>query len=146
MHRYILKRLVQLIPVILGVVLIIFLIMDLTPGDPARMVLGNMASEEAIAAFREEQGLNDPLPLEGSQSSFREKEMIRIRPSQNAGMAIPSSAATMPTVSNREFCLRAETIPIGTEITSAKMMLAEASCIVAGKRARSSSITGRLER
>ena len=63
MHRYILKRLVQLIPVILGVVLIIFLIMDLTPGDPARMVLGNMASEEAIAAFREEQGLNDPLPI-----------------------------------------------------------------------------------
>ena len=50
-----------LIPVILGVVLIIFLIMDLTPGDPARMVLGNMASEEALDAFREEQGLNDPL-------------------------------------------------------------------------------------
>ena len=63
MHKYILKRLLTLIPVILGVILIIFLIMDLTPGDPATMVLGNMASEEAKEAFREEQGLNDPLPI-----------------------------------------------------------------------------------
>ena len=45
MYKYILKRLLTLIPVILGVILIIFLIMDLTPGDPARLVLGNMASE-----------------------------------------------------------------------------------------------------
>lgn len=63
MYKYILKRLITLIPVILGVILIIFLIMDLTPGDPATMVLGNMASEEAKEAFREEQGLNDPLPI-----------------------------------------------------------------------------------
>lgn len=63
MHKYILKRLVTLIPVILGVILIIFLIMELTPGDPARMVLGGMASEEALDSFREEHGLNDPLPV-----------------------------------------------------------------------------------
>lgn len=63
MYKYILKRLVTLIPVILGVTLIIFLIMDLTPGDPARLVLGNMASEEALDAFREEQGLDDPMPV-----------------------------------------------------------------------------------
>ena len=50
-----------MIPVILGVILIIFLIMDLTPGDPARMVLGGMASEEALDSFRAEHGLNDPL-------------------------------------------------------------------------------------
>lgn len=63
MHKYILKRLLTLIPVILGVILIIFLIMDLTPGDPARLVLGNMASEEAVEAFRHEQGLDAPLPV-----------------------------------------------------------------------------------
>ena len=63
MYKYILKRLLTLIPVILGVILIIFLIMDLTPGDPARLVLGNMASEEALESFRQEQGLNDPLPI-----------------------------------------------------------------------------------
>ena len=51
MHRYILKRLLALIPVVLGVTLIIFVIMDMTPGDPARIVLGNMASDEAVAAF-----------------------------------------------------------------------------------------------
>ena len=61
MYKYILKRLFTLIPVILGVILIIFLIMDLTPGDPARMVLGGMASEEALDEFRTEHGLNDPL-------------------------------------------------------------------------------------
>lgn len=61
MHKYILKRLLTLIPVILGVILIIFFIMDLTPGDPARMVLGGMASEEALAEFREAHGLNDPM-------------------------------------------------------------------------------------
>lgn len=63
MYKYILKRLLTLIPVILGVILIIFLIMDLTPGDPARLVLGNMASEEALESFRQEQGLNAPLPI-----------------------------------------------------------------------------------
>lgn len=61
MHKYVIKRLLALVPVILGVTLIIFLIMDLTPGDPARIVLGNMASEEAITDFKETHGLNDPL-------------------------------------------------------------------------------------
>lgn len=61
MYKYIFKRLLALIPVVLGVVLLIFIIMSMTPGDPARMVLGNMASEEAIEEFRITHGLNDPL-------------------------------------------------------------------------------------
>ena len=61
MYKYILKRLLSLIPVILGVALIIFIIMDLTPGDPARLVLGPMASEEAVEQFREENNLDAPL-------------------------------------------------------------------------------------
>lgn len=63
MIRYVIKRLLALIPVLLGVILIIFLIMDLTPGDPARLVLGNMAPTEALEAFREQHGLNDPIPV-----------------------------------------------------------------------------------
>jgi peptide/nickel transport system permease protein len=55
-----LKRLVLLIPVLLGVSFVVFTILDFAPGDPARLVLGNRASEEARAAFREEHGLNDP--------------------------------------------------------------------------------------
>jgi peptide/nickel transport system permease protein len=60
MHIYVLKRLVLLIPVLLGVSFVVFTILDFAPGDPARLVLGNRASEEARAAFREEHGLNDP--------------------------------------------------------------------------------------
>lgn len=61
MLKYIGKRILYMIPVILGVSLIIFSIMSLTPGDPAMMILGEGASAEALAAKRAELGLNDPL-------------------------------------------------------------------------------------
>lgn len=48
MLKYIGKRLLMMIPVILGISFIIFAIMDLTPGDPARMVLGEGATPEAV--------------------------------------------------------------------------------------------------
>lgn len=63
MHKYILRRLLTLIPVVIGVTLLVFLIMDLTPGDPARLVLGGMASQESVEAFRAAHGLNDPVPV-----------------------------------------------------------------------------------
>ena len=44
MIKYVLKRLLLLIPVILGVILIIFTIMYLMPGDPGRIILGENAS------------------------------------------------------------------------------------------------------
>ncbi len=61
MYKYILKRLAYMVPVILGVTFIIFLIMALSPGDPARLVLGDMAPQESIDAWRAERGLDDPL-------------------------------------------------------------------------------------
>ena len=61
MAKYILKRLLFLIPVLLGVSAIIFTLKTLTPGDPARMILGNSATEEQVDAKREELGLNDPV-------------------------------------------------------------------------------------
>ena len=61
--KYIGKRLLMLIPVILGVTLIIFIMLALTPGDPARQILGGEATEEQVEALREELGLNDPLPV-----------------------------------------------------------------------------------
>lgn len=63
MKKYIIQRIITLIPVVLGISLIIFLIMDLTPGDPARLILGDGSNEAAILALREELGLNDPLPV-----------------------------------------------------------------------------------
>lgn len=61
MSKYILKRLLMLIPVLLGVTFIVFFILALTPGDPAAMILGDQASAEALELKREELGLNDPI-------------------------------------------------------------------------------------
>lgn len=60
MGKYILKRLIMMIPVILGVVFIVFTILRLSPNDPIRTVLGDMATQEEVDAMREEMGLNDP--------------------------------------------------------------------------------------
>ena len=61
MSKYILKRLLMMIPVLLGVTFIVFFILALTPGDPAAMILGDQASAEALEMKREELGLNDPI-------------------------------------------------------------------------------------
>ena len=59
MLKYIGKRLLWMLPVVLGLSFILFTIMDLTPGDPARVILGEYASQEDVDALREEMGLND---------------------------------------------------------------------------------------
>ena len=60
MLKFIGKRLLWLIPICLGVSLIIFAIIDLTPGNPARLLLGESATEDAVAELEEELGLNKP--------------------------------------------------------------------------------------
>ena len=60
MIKFIIKRLVALIPVLIGVSLLVFFILDLAPGDPAKTILGEQARPEAIAALREEMGLDAP--------------------------------------------------------------------------------------
>lgn len=60
MIRYILRRVLFLIPVIVGVAFVVFTLLYLTPGDPARMILGDLATDEAVHNFREAEGLNDP--------------------------------------------------------------------------------------
>ena len=60
MLKYILKRLVMLIPTMLGIALLVLVIIDLTPGDPARMLLGTNATEEQVEELRDELGLNKP--------------------------------------------------------------------------------------
>ncbi len=61
MIRFILKRLVQIIPVIIGVSLVVFLIMQMVPGDPAAVLAGEGASKETIEQYREDLGLNQPI-------------------------------------------------------------------------------------
>ena len=60
MLKYILKRILLLIPVLIGATLIVFFVMDMTPGDPAVAKLGVDATAEQIEELREEMGLNDP--------------------------------------------------------------------------------------
>lgn len=61
MFLFIAKRLVQIIPVILGVTLVVFLIMQMVPGDPAAILAGEGASQETIEQYREDLGLNRPI-------------------------------------------------------------------------------------
>jgi ABC-type dipeptide/oligopeptide/nickel transport system permease component len=58
---WIAKRLAQMIPVVIGITLISFFLIKLTPGDPARMILGLKASPQAVAVVRERLGLDKPL-------------------------------------------------------------------------------------
>ncbi|WP_088188821.1 ABC transporter permease [Desulfosporosinus sp. FKA] len=64
MLRYIIKRLLMLIPVLLGVSIIVFLIMRVFSPDPAPIVLGQHATQQAVAAWRQVNGLNDPIYLQ----------------------------------------------------------------------------------
>ena len=48
MHRYVVKRLLMMIPVLLGITILVFLMLHLTPGDPARSMLGDTASPAEI--------------------------------------------------------------------------------------------------
>jgi len=63
MLRYTGKRLLQMVFVLLGVSFIIFCLMEISPGDPARQILGPDASEEAVLAMREELRLDDPFAV-----------------------------------------------------------------------------------
>ncbi|MGI8933500.1 MAG: ABC transporter permease [Phormidesmis sp.] len=64
MGRYILRRLLQLVPVLLGISLLVFAFLHLIPGDPAVTMLGDRATPAALEVLRERMGLNEPLPLQ----------------------------------------------------------------------------------
>jgi peptide/nickel transport system permease protein len=64
MFVYIIRRLLQMIPVLLGVVLVVFLIMQMVPGDPAVLLAGEGASEETIAKMRTQLGLDQPIMVQ----------------------------------------------------------------------------------
>ena len=61
MSRYIARRLVQLIPVVFGITLILFFMLRLIPGDPASVMLGERATDAAVARINHELGLDQPI-------------------------------------------------------------------------------------
>ncbi|EHB63643.1 ABC transporter permease [Paenibacillus lactis] len=64
MLKYSVRRLIQTIPVIIGVTIVVFLLMHLIPGDAAQVIIGEGAPREQVEQIRENLGLNDPLPLQ----------------------------------------------------------------------------------
>ncbi len=61
MKRFIAKRIISVIPVLIIVSIVIFSLIHLVPGDPATAMLGDLATEEDIAALRIRMGLDKPL-------------------------------------------------------------------------------------
>lgn len=63
MTAYLIRRLLLAVPVVLGVIFVVMLTMELVPGDPAQIMLGDFATEEAVRELRDELGLDEPLPV-----------------------------------------------------------------------------------
>ncbi|MCI2425393.1 ABC transporter permease [Candidatus Acetothermia bacterium] len=64
MHVLIAKRLIYIIPIVLGVTIVVFSILHLTPGCPTTIILGDHATPTAIAELRDRLGLDDPIYIQ----------------------------------------------------------------------------------
>ena len=64
MTQYLLRRLVLLVPVLLGILAVTFIIVRLIPGDPCVVMLGERATPEQCDAFKDRFGLNDSIPVQ----------------------------------------------------------------------------------
>ncbi|HEU5423743.1 MAG TPA: ABC transporter permease, partial [Nitrolancea sp.] len=64
MLRYVIRRLMVTIPVLIGVSIIVFVMMRMVPGDPARQALGPEATGDEVARLHHEWGLDRPLPIQ----------------------------------------------------------------------------------
>jgi len=61
MLKYVIKRVLMVIPVLIGVSIIVFSLMRVFSPDPAPIVLGQHATQETMTAWRDANGLNDPV-------------------------------------------------------------------------------------
>ena len=64
MKRYVARRLLLLVPVLAGVSIVVFMVLHLSPGDPAEIMLGSQATQADLARLRAELGLTEPLPVQ----------------------------------------------------------------------------------
>src|SRR5216684_1153824 len=64
MGRYVLRRLLLAVPVVLGVSVAVFLMASAIPGDPATVLAGDTASAEQVERIRHDLGLDQPLPIQ----------------------------------------------------------------------------------
>lgn len=107
MTSYILRRLLATIPILLGVATIVFALMFIVPGDPARLLMGQHGDERTLASLRREMGLDRPVYVQYARfigklargdlgMSYRQKrpvtEIIRDRFPATAKLALASMA------------------------------------------------------
>ena len=64
MFKFLVRRLLSLIPVLVGISLLVFLFIHFIPGDPIWVMLGDFATEEAVAELRQDLGLDEPLHIQ----------------------------------------------------------------------------------
>lgn len=64
MYRFVLKRLIALLPTLAGISLLVFLMLYLVPGDPAQVMLGERANAESLAELRTTMGLDQPFHVQ----------------------------------------------------------------------------------
>jgi len=64
LRSFILRRLLLMVPVLFGVTVIVFLVISLIPGDPAKAILGTFATPENVAKLNRDLGLDRPLPVQ----------------------------------------------------------------------------------
>ena len=117
MTKYILRRLVMLIPVLLGISIITFSMLRLIPGDPCRVMLGERATAEMCAAFAERMGLNDPIYVQFGRYLFN---ILR----GDLGTSIKTGQPVTAELIQR--------LPMTFELTLASMILAVTLGILAG--------------
>jgi peptide/nickel transport system permease protein len=96
--RFILRRLVLLVPLLLGVSILIFLTMRLIPGDPARLALGAEATEDQVQLMRRQWGLDEPLPVQyiywighALQGDWGRSTVSRVPASDEIGLRLPAT-------------------------------------------------------
>ena len=89
MRRYVARRLLLLVPVLLGVSVVVFMVLHLSPGDPAEIMLGSQATQEDLARLRQELGLTEPL----SRADAYDALAVALCHVHQTGAALPTSTA-----------------------------------------------------
>ena len=64
MSQFLIRRLILLLPVLFGITFVTFALARILPGDPCFAILGEKATAVQCAAYREREGLNDPIPIQ----------------------------------------------------------------------------------
>lgn len=91
---YLIRRSLQSLLLLWGVTVVVFLLLHLTPGDPALLMLGDAATDEALAALRTQMGLNAPLPAQYG------KYMVNLIQG-DMGMSIRAQQPVLPYIMDR---------------------------------------------